>query len=137
VSGEHDLLIVAIVLDDIIETPLADGLRTLLADRAGFAGSLRSVGLLGLDGWRPAALGLGCDVLVNDADQALDAILLLRDAWRDTRRRSPAWMPLVETPSRSAAGPSALAPNNDRSAPSPSRRVERRAGEFGEAPAPP
>jgi hypothetical protein len=90
VLGENDLVVVCIALDRATLTRHGKAVRQLLCDHRCSPQPVRSVGLLTEIGLDREAAELGCDVYVDDSDQATKAIALLARRWQRSQSKAPA-----------------------------------------------
>ncbi len=79
VSGEHDHVVVCILLDQVTLNRHGEALQRLLDDRHNFSGSLQSVGMLTDLGLSSEAASLGCDIYVDRAEDAYEMSRLLSE----------------------------------------------------------
>jgi len=87
VQKRNDPVVLCIALDAETLSRHGRALRTLLDDRRCFPCRFHSVGLVGAGGLSGKAAELGCDVYVQDAQEALGAVRMFA---RNCRRRNAA-----------------------------------------------
>ena len=81
VLGESDFVVLCIALDWETIKRHGRALRSLFADHRCFPTAVRTIGMLTDLGFTREVAELGCDVYVDDSEQAAQAIRLLEDAW--------------------------------------------------------
>jgi hypothetical protein len=86
----EELVVVCVSLDQATIERHGASLRQLLADHHCSPRGIRSVGLLTGLGFTRDVAEMGCDVYVEDSEQAAKAVRMLARRWRDNRRRQAA-----------------------------------------------
>lgn len=87
-SGQTDLMIICIALDQPTLKRHGDSVRQLLRDCRCFPQAVRSVGLLTEIGLTPDVASMGCDVYAQDSTAAATAVRLLARKWRSRAERT-------------------------------------------------